>query len=1076
MSDLNVGISDNSKDYSTVGKQLDRERSRANYREKISDAKLTKIRQYAYRLVYSWTRDEKIEMIRSYGEIDLLPKGASDDVINKQLVETLIINLPESELNSIVAQASHKQNRLMSEVNSAVKRNIGRSTNFGGFNKFYDDAAAERKTFKGALSDLRQQYGFIASRGSFSGANSLKKELTGILKDMTPNEIAGYAQSLGIKYFAGESVIGVISAIAAKCGIYAAVVAGSYKGMPPSIDGNEIDAIEQLIGMTSMAWLVGKKALNAKEISVLKRRAAIARKEQKARTRLLNAKALKTKSKDFNEIAGTSGKAKDVARELEYNDTGVLANYSYEELVNKAYELGIDFNIRKVRIGQLKMMIYQKLAAQNKIARDQNKKLEKAKRNDRLGQLKGKPSKQYITRDLYYDTTANQNILNDHLKPLNAGKFIGNAPSGGSGTPLVEFDSKGEIKTDAITHAVPVYIVGEGRVGAQVKAKKEDEQVNEDIPGDVYLEAAKLGVTGKNKKALIKGIYKEHKRLNKAGDKKNKDARKLDKAKINKIEDLQKRSSSFKAEFLRYSESEKIRNDLANTLGVSVSGDAEDVNANIIRRLNTLEQTFKTEILGASNNDALNAIKDKIDIAYSGAVSMSATDVETDFGKGATDKTRQNTIKDLLNIGNSEPKVEEKVEEQALKSYSMSYGKIPDDVKTKMFEATPVMVINYDDLLEKLKGGYGTGGTDDEKTSGIEKINTLAYYRKEASLNKYNADIKERDYTRLFNQLSQEDKLNSGIDNMSNGASAKDANGEVTGGEDMREFLNTPSKKLKTTTLNWIDTPSGKISPIYPVWITNGFTEYLNNNVESGFENLLSAEQSIYSFLSTSMPLMMAGLQSVGTAINAAAGSAMAGLTAGLVEAAATSAIDSLAGFTSGDDVTKYATGGTGRAGNNISHFIAGDSLNNKPNEELISIDWNNKKFGVKPMNGNVSDASMMGPSERSSSMNVNLSNGLIKFNRTLDVDENYDNLALKVYPVTPGINDKVDINGTSVSLMELIYSMYGSLSSLESLMNAEVELSKVIAAKSPVSSTASGGSSRDSLFTDNLNTILRGD
>lgn len=1075
MSDLNVGISDNSRDYSTVGKQLDRERSRANYREKISDAKLTKIRQYAYRLVYSWTRDEKIEMIRSYGEIDLLPKGASEDEINKQLVETLIINLPESELNSIVAQASHKQNRLMSEVNSAVKRNIGRSTNFGGFNKFYDDAVAERKTFKGALSDLRQQYGFIASRGSFSGANSLKKELTGILKDMAPNEIAGYAQSLGIKYFVGESVTGVISAIAAKCGIYAAVVAGSYKGMPPSIDGNEIDAIEQLIGMTSMAWLVGKKALNAKEISVLKRRAAIARKEQKARTRLLNAKALKTKSKDFNEIAGTSGKAKDVARELEYNDTGVLANYSYEELVNKAYELGIDFNIRKVRIGQLKMMIYQKLAAQNKIARDQNKKLEKAKRNDRLGQLKGKPSKQYITRDLYYDTTANQNILNDHLKPLNAGKFIGNAPSGGSGTPLVEFDSKGEIKTDAITHAVPVYIVGEGRVGAQAKSKKEDEQVNEDIPGDVYLEAAKLGVTGNNKKALIKGIYKEHKRLNKAGDKKNKATRKLDKAKISKIEDLQKRSNNFKAEFLKYSDSEKIRNDLANTLGVSVSGEAEDVNANIIRRLNTLEQNFKTEILGASNNDALKAIKDKIDIAYSGAVSMSKTDVETDFGKGAKDKTRQNTIKDLLNIGKPEPKVEEKVEEQALKSYSMSYGKIPDDVKTKMFEATPVMVINYDDLLEKLKGGYGNG-SDEEKTSGINSIFATAKKNMNTSIGKYDTMFLKNIDRVVENEARSVNLLNSGINKMSEGASAKDANGEVTGGEDMREFLNTPSKKLKTTTLKWIYTSAGKISPIYPVWITNGFTEYLNENVESGFESLLGVEQSIYSFLSTSMPLMMAGLQSVGTAINAAAGSAMAGLTAGLVEAAATTAIDSLDGFKSSDDVTKYATGGTGRAGNNISHFIAGDSLNNKPNEELISIDWNNKKFGVKPMNGNVSDATMMSPSERSSSMNVNLSNGLIKFNRTLDVDENYDNLALKVYPVTPGINDKVDINGTSVSLMELIYSMYGSLSSLEALMNAEVELSKVIASKSPVSSTVSGGSSRDSLFTDNLNTILRGD
>ena len=60
-------------------------------------------------------------------------------------------------------------------------------------------------------------------------------------------------------------------------------------------------------------------------------------------------------------------------------------------------------------------------------------------------------------------------------------------------------------------------------------------------------------------------------------------------------------------------------------------------------------------------------------------------------------------------------------------------------------------------------------------------------------------------------------------------------------------------------------------------------------------------------------------------------------------------------------DTTTYATGGTGRAvkfasggtatGYKTSSFITGDSMDGRPNEEMVNIDWNNKSFSVKPTN-----------------------------------------------------------------------------------------------------------------------------
>jgi len=113
--------------------------------------------------------------------------------------------------------------------------------------------------------------------------------------------------------------------------------------------------------------------------------------------------------------------------------------------------------------------------------------------------------------------------------------------------------------------------------------------------------------------------------------------------------------------------------------------------------------------------------------------------------------------------------------------------------------------------------------------------------------------------------------------------------------------------------------------------------------------------------------------------------------------------------------------------------------------------------------------------------MSVGISSNLVSYSRVLqDVRDDGSGKAVKVYAVNPGITDKVDLNGTSISLMELIGSIYTALGTLVASSAVETEILTTIAGNTAV--TASGvkslepsSSSSSGGFPSNLNNILRG-
>jgi hypothetical protein len=122
------------------------------------------------------------------------------------------------------------------------------------------------------------------------------------------------------------------------------------------------------------------------------------------------------------------------------------------------------------------------------------------------------------------------------------------------------------------------------------------------------------------------------------------------------------------------------------------------------------------------------------------------------------------------------------------------------------------------------------------------------------------------------------------------------------------------------------------------------------------------------------------------------------------------------------------ASGGKGKAlprfakgtkKSSVSNFIAGDSLNGKPNEEQVSIDWNKKEFRVKPI-----------PSMTSQELNKS---GVSQVSRMSSAERNEP---MKVYAVNPGITDMIDIGSAKVSMIGLVADMAGRLASIEGLLS----------------------------------------
>lgn len=1022
---------------------LDLERNRDNYRYrvKIGEEKVKKLRTYAYRMVYRYTREEMLGLLASYGEIGLVNNQNDIEEIRRQLVETLLVNLTEAELNQIVQNVNQQTKKLMNTIGQYNKKADARMADYKdapgsnvvkqkptGTNRFTQIAKAfDNSTLFNPNYNLSSKM-----------ATGLKRELEQVLDTMNLADIAGFAANMGYENMENAKVDDMRDFIIDQVASVVILATGNNTGKTTIAipDASAFEVAKTLLVKTSWAWVVGAKTLSAAEIKLLREKAKKARKEMEARAKLLTTKGARTNSAAFGRITGVRGRNKDEIRQrLETSDQGFMRDWSFERVAIKAAELGIDYNPRKTTLGGLKMAIYQKIAGTIKAENKLRKQLYKSQKN--LGK----------TNREGFNTLQEERVRNDTQTSLDAFKSVTNSVikdanviadstikgvGGYSTDTIVKFDENGKVQNRVLA-AQAVYIVGQDNI-AQMNAGWKKDHPEKDTRDD-------------SRSAMLKKLLTDPKFANqevdastiaKAQKMANKDERKARKEEYKKNKNLQKDINKFykraskeykKAynNFLSTIMSDEYRNNYKEKL-VDIATDVENKYNTLLGNLNSSKDSEEFASNSASINTLISNLNDT-DKRYKDNL-----DLITNIGSDSSANNPDDSAND-----------EEKKDTKKIANFLQIAFNGTDFDRETIYTTTPVWIMNPKDLVD---GGKSTANDSDEESKKmIDSLMTLP---------KNNAKGHNDNSSGILDDWWK-----------SNGEDAKwnkDTN-------DDKALFNTAGKRLFRCI---------KRGFVTPVWIANGYTEYLNNTVSSGFEDLTNVDSQIYNYLSTTMPMLFAGLQQAGMSFNMASVASAAATAIETLKQFSQIALDKIGTVDENKNIVKYATGGYGQspASANMTQFISGDSTNGKENKELVSIDWDKQTYQVKP-SGNATSQQMTSE-ERHQSFGISFNEAKVKYDEKIS-GETDDSVALKVYPVTPGINDTISIDGTDVSLMQLMLGMYQSVYSIENMMTTNVEVAKMIAANTAKIGIGSGGSSSSgdssfNLFPTNTDSIMRGE
>ena len=1019
---------------------LDLERNRDNYRYRveIGEEKVKKLRTYAYRMVYRYTREEMLGLLASYGEIRLVKNQNDIEEIRRQLVETLLVNLTESELNQIVQNVNQQTKKLINIIGQYNKKADARMA--GYTNTPSPNVIVQKPTNTNRFTQIAKTFDKSALfspnyKLSSKIAVGLRRELEQVLDTMNLADIAGFAANMGydmenpkidaMRDFIIDQVASVVILATGK---------NTGKTVIAIPDADAFEVAKTLLAKTSWAWVVGAKTLSAAEIKALREKAKQARKKMEARNKLLTTNGAKTNSTAFAKVAGVSGRNRDkISRRLETNDQGFMRDWSFERVAIKAAELGIDYNPRKTTIGELKMAVYQKIAGTIKTENKLRKQLYKSQKN--LGR----------TNKEGFNTLQEERVRTDAQTSLDTFRSVKDSiikdasiitPStvkgeivGDSTDTLVKFDENGKIK-NRVFAAQAVYIVGQGSISqmnADYKKNNPEKDSGDDSRSAILRKlltdpkfANKYVTAGITRKAQ-KMVNKEERNSRKT---EYKDYKSLQKN-INKFyKNISKQYRDAYDSFLSTIMSDEYRDKYGNEL-VNIATDVENKYNKFINELSSSEDNKDFEI----NSNKITSLIDNLynaDDRYKKNLHM-ITNVsdnggdQTDSSDG-TENNKEKKFANFLQASFNDPKFDKEI----------------------IYSTTPVWIMNPKDITGHSKASNGENKESKEIIDSLISLPTIkAKDHNDNSLGILDNWWKANGENIHWNKEKSDDK----------------------------DLFNTAGKRLFRCI---------KRGFVTPVWIANGYTEYLNNTVSSGFEDLTNVDSQIYNYLSTTMPMLFAGLQQAGLSFNMASVASAAATAIETLKQFSQIALDKIGTVDANKNIVKYATGGYGQspASANMTQFISGDSTNGKENKELVSIDWDKQTYQVKP-SGNATSQQMTSE-ERHQSFGISFNEAKVKYDEKI-YGETDDNVALKVYPVTPGINDTVSINGNDVSLMQLMLGMYQSVYSIENMMTTNVEVAKMIAANTSKigigsGQTTSSGDSSFNLFPTNTDSIMRGE
>lgn len=416
--------------------------------------KVKELHDAVYRMVSGWLTEDKIRIIEEYGDAGNLPKKITEDSINEVCTETLIVHLPQDDVERLLYDIKIDEDNLNNGISDAIKsaRDSRESAVTSWTRIAIRQASNERNKNNSMFEDMNKLSDGHSNAAMMRGIRSLdrsfrlpapfrrelrplRRELRYVLENCFTNvELSRIAFKMDIEIYAGRNKY-VINDIIDKTILYVSLILGrSRREMFLAGSIRDTAPYDELLSYTSYAWVTGKPG-NSDEDFIQKRRLAMeARRQVQIMTRIRRRRA-KRDSQEFRDVSGGARSVDEIAS----NDTGILRDMSYDDLLMLAGKFGVRVKKRQT-IAQLKFELYRAIA-------DNQREINRIQGSRRYNRSSG-------NRRLELDSEINvRSALN---------KIDENSSQNGdsSNLPIVTFDKSGKRIELEIPKAVPVYIVG----------------------------------------------------------------------------------------------------------------------------------------------------------------------------------------------------------------------------------------------------------------------------------------------------------------------------------------------------------------------------------------------------------------------------------------------------------------------------------------------------------------------------------------------------------------------------------------------------------------------------------------
>lgn len=1025
-----VGVDDEYSSYAAaeVGLSVSRQEYQRGIRE---NASIKGVYQAVISYLSKLSDQDIAARLNEYGDAKYLGKSFNRATAIDQLAESMIVRLSKKDLMQIMGTVDTENKRFI--TNTLKDRNSKTSAfSIGSLQSYADeigDANISKRKGRKQLREMlsRETSKYAGVEGIFNkrhGLPKLYKEVLLLYRNARPDELAETALGIGISFDDGIEEKELVSRIANKVCLYAAMILGKTK-IVAAIGGEQVQNIKRILQFTTFAYVAGLQRMSPDQIMQERMAMEVARRQAKIVNR---AKRRRARKEDYKTAYGDA--AGDVLSKISKNG---LLDKTLMGMMNKVKELTIP-EANRLRstinaIRNISIPLYEENARNNvlritEIPAPETQLPESERKNveSQIVALKREANDIAKTR---YKT---EKLINLNAQPIELHIAILLQDGARLAAQQRAMDTAYTRKNNALK------VFGVFSRKARQRLSEEHELSTEALKA----ENAVTGIDNAIEAQEFAGLSEEEQaiRRNAAAGYAVPLVTLDDNGGIKDIEKLyQAVPVAIVADSRRFIQKEE-KHDETNQISLADMTDdqIDDVVSVMNAHVDNPDEAYKI-LRDRGYGEAAD---------YIGSIS------------GENDEYL-NGLKESLHLVNEEPAVAVTPDPTDIAEEAKEQEH-PDIVKRGV-------KLEWDERVGQYRQTEGIGagqfaGKDGEINQIWDVFNDLA---------NQSMTPREEHITKKYTKKTEEEKKN------------RNDEKEFDVVEDDAVFSDYAIDSYKYVYI-------GKKHPIQPVFITNKFTDLFQELIDMT-DSSAGTQASILNYLQTSIPILFTGLQMAGMAANISAGTATGVGIKEIVTAAAGAAVEM-----SKIRLRTHARGAISEPGQGeVTRFVAGDSENGAPNEELVNIDWENRQYSVKPVdrvNEQRQQTQERGKSytplsvaERQAPLLATLSSGYVTYNKNItDVVDDGNKTALKVYSVNTGINEKIRIGDTEVSVFDIIYGIYSEIQATNVNLTTNNQLLTAIAANTANTVTAvtnsnRGGSSPDASggFSNALDDILHG-